>query len=58
MYIFSLIRRDDPPPRIPGSAYGYDQSEFLKSVPDDCPQELLDVCCDFLKNKCFPLTVF
>jgi len=49
MILTEFIRRDDPPPRIPGSAYGYDQSEFLKSVPDDCPQELLDCVTDCTK---------
>ena len=36
-------RRDDPPPRVPGAAYGYDEKSFLASVPKDCPKELLSV---------------
>lgn len=41
--MFSSFRRKDPPPRVPGAAYGYDEKEFLETVPADCPKELLSV---------------
>jgi len=41
------LRREDPPPRVAGAAYGYDEKAFLASVPSDCPEELLKVCLDF-----------
>mmetsp|Transcript_23757 Transcript_23757/g.30261 ORF Transcript_23757/g.30261 Transcript_23757/m.30261 type:complete len:354 (-) Transcript_23757:76-1137(-) len=49
MILTEFIRRDDPPPRVPGAAYGYDEKSFLASVPKDCPKELLSCVADCTK---------
>jgi len=46
MILTEFIRREDPPPRVAGAAYGYDDKAFLASVPPDCPQELLKCVAD------------
>ena len=43
MILTELILRDNPPTRVPGTMYGYDEKEFLAAVPKDCPPELLTV---------------
>merc|ERR1712137_777525 len=49
MILTEFIRREDPPPRVAGAAYGYDEKAFLASVPSDCPEELLKCVADCTK---------
>jgi len=49
MILTEFIRREDPPPRVPGAAYGYDEKDFMKTVPKDCPKEFLQCALDCTK---------
>merc|ERR1712137_198201 len=49
MIFCELLRRDDPPPRVVGAAESYDVEKFKKTLPEDCPPELVQLALDCTK---------